>query len=243
MRASEVGRHHVGVAPELIFPVPAHPVVRVTTRSGQVVVIGEHRQDVLVEGTERADVTTDGTLEVSGGSSSVEVRCPGGTDVIVGTGSGSVDLRGRLGDARVTVGSGSISVDEVERLDARTGSGSFEVESCGGDCRLKTGSGSIRVGRAGNADLATGSGSVEAELVDAAVIRSGSGNVDVGLAGPGRVDVKAHSGSVTVSVPSGVRPAATLRSNSGKVQCDCQTGHDGEVRVRTLSGSILVAER
>ena len=231
------------MASVLSFPASPEPVVRVTTRSGKVVVIGEHRTDVLVEGTNRADVTTDGTLEVSGGSNSVEVRCPGGTDVIVGTGSGSVDLRGRLGDARVTVGSGSISVAEVERLDARTGSGSFQVASCDGDCRLKTGSGSIRVGRAGNADLATGSGSVEADLVDSAVIRAGSGDVDVGLSGPGRVDVKSHSGSVTVSVPSGVRPQALLRSNSGAVQCDCVTGSDGEVRVRTLSGSILVAER
>jgi DUF4097 and DUF4098 domain-containing protein YvlB len=231
------------VAPERTFPASEHPVVRVTSRSGSVLVIGEHRTDILVDGTERADVTADGTLEVSGGSSSVEVRCPGGSDVIVGSGSGGVELRGRLGDARVTVGSGSITVDEVERLDARTGSGSFTVAACGGECRLKTGSGSIHVGRAESADLATGSGSVEAELVGAAVIRSGSGDVDVGMSGPGRLDVKAHSGSVTISVPSGVRPAAVLKSASGAVHCNLPMGHDGELRVRTLSGSISVEER
>jgi hypothetical protein len=30
---------------------------------------------------------------------------------------------------------------------------------------------------------------------------------------------------------------------SGKVQCDCDAGDDGEIRVKALSGSIRVVER
>ena len=181
MRAS--GRHHWGRAPELDLPRLAAPGGARDDASGQIVVIGEHRADVVVAGTERAEVTTDGAIEVTGGSKSVEVRCPEGSDVIVGANSGSVELARPARDARVTVGSGSVLVDHVEQLDARTGSGSFEVAECDGECRLKTGSGRIKVVQSGEADLATGSGSVEAELVDGAKVKAGSGNVDVGLVG------------------------------------------------------------
>jgi len=177
------------------------------------------------------------------GPGSITVRCPEGSDVIIGDGRGDVELDGRLGRARVTVRSGSISVENVDRLDARTGSGSFEVSLCVGECRLKTGSGSIRVGRAGSADLATGSGTVAADLVDSAKVKAGSGNVDIGLAGVGNVDVKALSGSVMVTVPRGTRPATRLETLSGRVERDLEVGEEGEVRVKTLSGSIRLLER
>src|SRR6266508_4423189 len=141
------------MASDLTLEAPPGAVIRVTARSGSVKVTGEDRADVVVTGARDAKVKDDGEIEVKAKSGSVEVRCPEGSDVIVGANSGRVELRGRLGYARVTVGSGSILVDQVERLDARTGSGSFDVTECAGECRLKTGSGSIRVGRAGNADL------------------------------------------------------------------------------------------
>jgi DUF4097 and DUF4098 domain-containing protein YvlB len=181
-------------------------------------------------------------VEVNG-SGRVKVRCPAGTDVVVGTGSGAVELKGRLGDARVTTGSGTIRVEEVRVIDARTGSGDVEVEECTEQCRLKTGSGTVRVGRAGDADLVTGSGSVEAELVSGARVKTGSGSVELGLAQAGGVDVKAHSGSVRISVPPGLRPATSLRSSSGKVRCECDEGDEGEIRVKVGSGSIAVVER
>jgi DUF4097 and DUF4098 domain-containing protein YvlB len=220
---------------------PRDAVLRITSRSGRVSVTGEDRSDIVVEKGDEPSVGPDG-VEITG-SGKVVVRCPAGTDVMVGTGSGDVELDGRLGDARVTTGSGDITVEEVRALDARTGSGDVEVEECGGRCRLKTGSGSVQVGRAGEADLATNSGSVEAELVAGARIKTGSGSVEVGLAEAGGVDVTAHSGSVTVSVPAGLRPATSLRSSSGKVRCDCDEGDDGEIRVKVGSGSIAVVER
>src|SRR6266511_353712 len=112
------------MASELTLNAPPGGVIRVTARSGNVRVTGEERGDVVVTGARGAKVEDDGSVEVKSKSGSVKVRCPEGSDVIVGANSGSVELRGRLGYARVTVGSGSVVVDHVERLDARTGSGS-----------------------------------------------------------------------------------------------------------------------
>src|SRR5215218_11512952 len=141
------------MASYLTLQAPPGTVIRVTARSGRVKVTGEERGDVVVTGARDAKVKDGGEIEVKAKSGSVEVRCPEGSDVIVGANSGSVDLRGRLGYARVTVGSGSVFVDHVEQLDARTGSGSFEVAECAGECRLKTGSGRIKVVQSGVAGI------------------------------------------------------------------------------------------
>jgi hypothetical protein len=55
--------------------------------------------------------------------------------------------------------------------------------------------------------------------------------------------VKALSGSVTVTVPKGARPATRLMTLSGQVDCDCPEGDEGDIRVKTLSGGIRVVER
>src|ERR671910_1883755 len=136
------------MASELTLETEPTPTVRITARSGSVEVTGEPRADVTVKGARHAEVLADGSVEVKARSGSVKVRCPEGSGVIVGAGSGDVELLGRLGHARVTVGSGSISVEDVERLDARTASGSFDVGVCAGECRCKTASGGIRVTRA-----------------------------------------------------------------------------------------------
>jgi DUF4097 and DUF4098 domain-containing protein YvlB len=225
-------------------PVPTAPNpfrLRITSRSGSVTVIGEPRDDVDVRGADPV-VEDDGTIAIDGGSGQVKVRCPEGSDVIVGVASGRVELRGRLGDARVTTKSGSIKVEHSTRLDARSGSGSLEVGECDGPCWLQTGSGSVRVGSAETADLVTASGSVVADRVCGARVKAGSGSVDVGLTRAGDVDVQAHSGSVTITVPRGVHPATRLKAKSGQVRCDFEPGTDGEVAVVTGSGRIVLTE-
>jgi hypothetical protein len=34
-----------------------------------------------------------------------------------------------------------------------------------------------------------------------------------------------------------------LKTLSGDVRCDCAAGHEGEIKVKTLSGNIRVVER
>ncbi len=223
------------------IPVSGPARIRVTNRSGDVVVTGETRADVEVVGAAAA-TEADGTIAVNGKSGKIKIRVPEGSHVIVGTGSGDVELRGALGDARATTGSGSIEVDRVASLDARSGSGSLEVDDCAGRCSLQTGSGTVKVGRAGDAELVSGSGTVVARNVSGARVKAGSGSVEVGLTEAGDVDVQAHSGSVRVTVPAGCCPTTDLTTGSGTVRCDCDTGSDGRVRVVAGSGQIVVSE-
>jgi DUF4097 and DUF4098 domain-containing protein YvlB len=218
-------------------------MLRVTNRSGKVTVTGEDRDDVVVERGPQAEVDADGAVTVTGRSGAIVVRCPAGTDIRIGTGSGNVMLRGRLGDARATTGSGTIEVEEVGCLDARTGSGSVAVEVCAGECRLHAGSGKVRIGRAGEIDVDVRSGSVVAGEIAGGKVRAGSGKVELGLSEAGELEVKAHSGSVRVTVPEGLRPKTELNSQSGRVRCDCEAGKDGEIKVKTASGSIVVDSR
>ena len=101
------------MASELTLAARPAAVIRVTARSGSVTVTGEERTDVAVTGARDAKVNDDGSIEIKSRSGSVSVRCPEDSDVIIGANSGSVELHGRLGDARVTVGSGSVRVDHV----------------------------------------------------------------------------------------------------------------------------------
>jgi DUF4097 and DUF4098 domain-containing protein YvlB len=88
----------------------------------------------------------------------------------------------------------------------------------------------------------SGSGTVIARHVTGARVKAGSGSVEVGLTEAGDVDVQAHSGSVYVTVPAGCCPTTDLTTGSGTVQCDCDTGSDGRVRVVAGSGKIVVSE-
>jgi len=215
----------------------------VVAQSGSVTVTGEQRDDVLVARPDKDVTTGPEGVEVSAKSGSVEIRCPAGTDVFVGAGSGSVELRGTLGDARITAESGNIEVERVLRLDARTASGSIDVEDCELECRCRAGSGRVRVNHAGSVDLTATSGSVEADAVGAAQVHAGSGSVNVGLIEVGSVAIDAHSGSVNVTVPTGCRPMTDLRATNGSVRCDCETGNDGLIQVTARSGAITVTER
>jgi DUF4097 and DUF4098 domain-containing protein YvlB len=217
--------------------------LRISTHSGSVTVIGEDRIDVVVDEPGADIASTSDGVEVVGRSTPITVRAPTGTEVFVGTASGSVALRGRLGDVHVTTRSGRIDAEHVHSADARSRSGNIAVERCEDLCRCCSRSGDVRVGQAHTVDLMTASGSVDAETVDTATVRAGSGEVRLGVAEVDAVDVDAHSGSVEITIPAGVRPAVDLLAGSGSVRCDCTPGDHGSLRVRTRSGDVSVIER
>src|SRR5438309_1015049 len=140
------------------------PEVRVNTSSGSIRVVGERRDGVAVEG---GKVTIDGDTVnvVNKSSSSLIVRCPEGADLVIGTRSGSLELRGRVGAVRFTTMSGSVRVEHVASADIRGMSGSVDVAECDGLCRVKTKSGSTHIGSAGAVEVTIGSGSIEIERV------------------------------------------------------------------------------
>ena len=216
------------------------PSLTVTTSSGRVVITGEDRPDIVVDGKAAIEDGDDGGVIVRASSSSLDVRCPVGTDVRVGTSSGGVELRGRLGDARVTTSSSSIRVEDVDALELRSSSGSLEVETCVGYCRLQTASGSVTVDDAGDVDISTKSSSIRVGRAAGGKVHSVSGSIELGATGVGDLEVRSISGSVKVILPEGARPRFRLRSVSGKIRCDCDEGDDGNISIATTSGSIQV---
>jgi DUF4097 and DUF4098 domain-containing protein YvlB len=195
-----------------------------------------------------ADVSAlrDGSMHITaakGGSHSVDVVCPPGTDLIVGTESGSIELVGRLGDVRVTTRSGKISIDQASHIDVRTASGSIEIGECTGACRVVTKSSRVKIGNVGNFDCSAVSGRVEVGDVEDASVRTVSGRVAMSTRQTGRVEVRSVSGKIEVAVPRDRRPATLLKSLSGRIHCDCETGSDGEISVATTSGTISVTCR
>jgi DUF4097 and DUF4098 domain-containing protein YvlB len=226
--------------------VDANPRISIASRSGRVTVVAEERADILVlDGSAVAEIVRDegGQLSISSrhGSASLELRCPRGSDVRVGTISGRVELRGSYGEVHVTTTSGNIELDEAEAIDARTVSGSISVGRCARKCRLSTKSGKAEIRQAENADVATVSGKVSVDASSGAVnVKTASGKVEIGASGQNNVAVQTLSGSVTVTVPRGTRPTALLRSLAGKGRCDCEEGNDCRVAVSTMSGKIEV---
>jgi DUF4097 and DUF4098 domain-containing protein YvlB len=217
--------------------------LRISATSGRVTVIAEPRDDVVVDRGGSAEASADGAVEVRAGrSSSVVVRCPPGADVIVGTRSGRVELQGRFGAVSVTSQSGSIRVGAAASADLRTVSGSVELEECDGRCRVSNTSGRITVGTTDEAELSTVSGSVGVEAASGTVeVRSVSGKVSIVSAARAPVRARTVSGSITISLPAGVRPRVRF-SGRGKVRSSFEPGDDVLVDVAIVSGTVRLVQ-
>ncbi len=232
----------------IVLSVPGHAELRLSTTSGRVTLTAEERSDIEITSgapaQDRIEVDATGLIALRskrGGSATLEIRCPIGTDVAIGTMSGSAQLLGRLGEVRVTTVSGSVSVAYAETLDARSVSGNIEVDHCSGRLRLQTKSGRVTCHLAGDTTVSTVSGRVSLDSGSGTIrVQSASGKVQLCTQGNGDVAVRTLSGSVKVEVPKGVRPKARLRSMSRKPRCDCEEGTDCEIKVQSLSGKIEV---
>jgi len=224
-------------------PLPGRLQLRVSTSSGTVTVVADERTDVVVE--EGGDVapSVGGVVEVRPrrSSSSITVHCPTGCDLVAGTVSGGVKLKGRLGSVSVTSSSGSIRVGAVTEADLRTGSGSVRVAECDDGCRVSTTSGTVTVADAGRAEISTVSGSIVVERVTGEVsARTVSGEVSVVTDARGPVKARSVSGGIAVRVPPGVRPSVKV-SGRGRVVSECETGDDVTIDVTTTSGTVEIS--
>jgi DUF4097 and DUF4098 domain-containing protein YvlB len=215
--------------------------LHISNRSGGVRVLAEAGATLDVQGAELKPDPEGGLRAHSHkASKDVVVRCPPGTDLVIGTVSGSVDVQGPAGAVSVTTVSGRITVGQAERLDVRTKSGTVDVGACDGECNVVVTSSTVKVGEAGRARVASVSGRVEVESMNDAEVKTVSGTVELGARGGGNVKVHTVSGNVEVSVPPERTPETRLKSFSGNVSCDCDQGSDGEVHVKTMSGAIRV---
>jgi DUF4097 and DUF4098 domain-containing protein YvlB len=227
------------------FELPVAVTVRVQSRSGSVLVVAEPRDDVEARGERLQGTEEDGgrvlQIRAGRGSGPLEVRCPAGTDVIVGTHSGSVRLEGRLGDVSVTTMSGKIDLDAADDADLRTMSAEIRTGSCSGKCRASTISAKIIGGTAAAVTASTMSGSISFERVEGAFkARSVSGSIAAACGGEGPIAVKTVSGRISISLPDGTAPDACFKTMSGRVDCALPSGHDLRIDAISVSGSIEV---
>ena len=214
--------------------------LEIATRSGAVIVRARaiERPEVL---SGPAEIQPDGVVR-AGFSGRIEIACPEGTDVIIGSSSGRIECHGRLGRVAVTGHSGRITIEEARDIEVRSTSGRVAIGRCEELCRVAVGSGGVEIGSAGAVDITLTSGRLEVDSVGDCRVRSGSGRVVLGLSRAGSVEVSTLSGRVTVSVPSGVAPDLRLTSGSGRVQCEVTPGSDGELSIESHSGSIKVSQ-
>ncbi len=228
----------------LTIPLKGHSRLRLNTRGGKVTVHCEPRTDLLIErGAHRAEeVAVEGQqLTLTSTSASIELRCPEGTDLVLGTLSGSVKVTGRAGAVVASTASGAIEMGDVLSADLRSLSGSVQLGSCAGGCRLHTVSGRAFVARSGTADVGTMSGEIVVGSADGAVkAKTASGHVEIGARGHHDVDVHTISGTVTIRLPGGSRPSTHFKSLSGRLRSDCPEGDDCRVSIRTVSGKAEV---
>ncbi len=225
------------------FDLPVAVTLRLQSRAGNVDVIAEPREDVLVEG-HRIETRTDAEsgqfqIRCGHGSKPFSVRCPVGTDIVVGTQSGDVRLLGDFGIVSVTTLSGKIDVQSADEADLRNTSASITIGACRGRCRMNSVSGKIAAGRVGSTSAGTMSGSIHIDLVAGALkARSVSGSIDCSCDAVGAIKVKTVSGKVHIMLPSGTGIATRFKTLSGKVHNPFPPGTDCFIEAMSISGSI-----
>lgn len=225
----------------MAWPAPTGvAVVRISTRSGAVHVVADPDQTEVWSSVRSAGgegpVTT-----IDSGSSTVRVRVPEGTDLVVGSTSGRVKITGRVGDVSALTKSGRISIERARSVDARSGSGRVDIGWVAGDARAVTSSGRVDIDRCAAATVTAGNGRIVVSEAHGAVrAHSTSGRIKVRLAGAHDVDAETVSGRVSVELPPGVRP---LLAESMSEIDGTPSGHDCVVVARSGSGRVDVTNR
>jgi len=219
------------------------PRLRITRRSGKVHVVASPGAFLDVDGGSFVHCD-DGAVDIRArGGSVLEVRCPAGSDLTISTSSGNIEVEGDAGSVKVITKSGALTIERARAIDARGASGRVEVGACSGECHAVFVSSNVHIGEAGRAVVATVSGDIDVEAVDDAEVKTVSGSVRLAARGGGHLVARAISGSVSVSVPVGSRPTTRLKAVSGRVRCEPEPGHDGEIKVASVSGAISVTCR
>jgi Putative adhesin len=231
------------------------------SQQGNLVRIGESSgsmNNVSIDYT--IEVPPDTALRASNGSGDLEANgIKGPADITLGSGSAKLSSIGS--DVQVRAGSGDIEISEVSgQITGNAGSGGVKFSNVKGAVRFETGSGDVEVTNPGNTvELNTGSGNVTVSNATADV-RAHTSSGDVDLSGdPGGMnywDVRTGSGNVTLGVPSSSSLRLYARSGSGDIESDLPLSMEGtndkhelraklgdgkaRVEVETSSGSITL---
>ena len=231
------------------------------SQQGNLVRIGESSgsmNNVSIDYT--IEVPPDTELRATSGSGDITATgIKGPADITLGSGSAKLSSIGS--DVQVRAGSGDLEIGEVSgQITGNAGSGGVKFSNVKGAVRFETGSGDIEVANPGNTvELNTGSGNVTVSNATSDV-RAHTSSGDVDLSGdPGGMnywDVRTGSGNVTLGVPSSSSLRLYARSGSGDIESDLPLSMEGtndkhelraklgdgkaRVEVETASGSITL---
>ncbi len=227
--------------------------------AGEVRVTGSDRRDVKIDATierGRFELTTSSgrialrTRSASGRQTGarMDVAVPVGTRLRIGTVSGTVTVRGSMGEVIVRSTSGSVEVTGArERLEVNSVSGEIEVNDATGRIALESVSGGITAEDVeGDLTAEAVSGDVDirrARLRElGAKVLSGSIRYDGSLAANGTYRLNAHSGSVTMVLPANSSAALSLETFSGRINSEfpltLQPGETGPRRGRRMEFTL-----
>lgn len=218
-------------------PASERLIVRIASTNGRVDVAAEERDDVDVRGDARVD-HAGGQTTIDGLHGRLRVRVPVGSDVVIGTTSGRVDVSGPIGSASVTTESGRVTIAESQSVDVRSIAGRIEIERSEGACCLRSENGSVTVGSCAHADVATSSGRIVLHDVrGVATAHCTSGRIDITMAGAHDVVAETVTGRIAVSLPAGVRAFFSDGSQDSPADADCT------VYTRSVTGHVDVVTR
>lgn len=207
----------------------------------------------LGAGAQRLTVVVEERRRSFGGSPEVRirVRCPHGARVEATSQAADVEARGRFGSARVKTVSGDVSIETVEGDAAvKTTSGDVDVREIGGTAELGTVSGDLSLstlhgdGRfdlvSGDLDVGQAAGSVTAGSV--------SGDQRIGAVTQGAVMLRSVSGDIEVGIRSGSRLWVDAKAQSGDTTSELELSGDPgaddgplvELRATSVSGDVRV---
>ncbi len=215
-------------------------IVRVSASSDPVHVVAEDRPGVEITGRAAIDQSGDRTT-IREVESRLKIRVPFGTDVIVGTTSGRVDIDGVVGSVAVVTESGRVSIENATSVDVRANSSRVEVGICSGECRVRTVSGRVEVDSCGPADVATETGRITLSGVSgqahAHCVRS---RIEIRMEEGNEVVAETVSGRIDVSLPPGTH---VLRSDSGNIEDSEVLADCCRVHARSVSGRVNILTR
>ncbi len=192
--------------------------------------------------SKRAELAHVGdVVTIDSGVQNIDVTVPEGIDVVIGTESGRVDVRGRLGDVAIVSVSGRVDLDRARTADVRTTSGRIDIGRVETECRAHSISAPVQVEHCGLADVSSKSGRVEVREVDGpALAHSVSGRIDIGVLRAADVEAETVSGRIEVRYPAGVRIHRITADEAGEARPD---DTDCVVLARSGTGKVSVTAR
>ena len=215
-------------------------VVRISADHQRIEVFAEEGSAARIEGS--ADVTeSDGQITVSNVASRLVVFVDAGTDLVIGTTSGRIAVKGPVGQVSIVTEAGRVDVEQAAAIDVRSGSSRVSVGTVTGSCRIRSTSGRVDVRSCGVADIAGESGRIELHKVNGEVAaHSVSGRIELSMATASDVRAETVTGRIDVSLPKGAvayQPADTAPGTLRPPECDCT------VVARSASGKVVVTSR